>query len=86
MRASIAIFLGILATWRAVIDWRATIGEGYAYRFGKLGDLVGGWWPDGAGGTLAAVVLAVPVAPALAAAALAVWIGRTRAARSRTRW
>ena len=46
MRATVAILLMGLAFWAAVVDWNATIGTGYAYRFGTLGDLVGGWWPE----------------------------------------
>ena len=47
MRATVAILLMGLAFWAAVVDWNATIGTGYAYRFGTLGDRVGGWWPRG---------------------------------------
>lgn len=85
MRTSLAALLAVLALWRAVVDWQATLGHGYAYRFGKLGDLLVAWLPDGVGSTVGTLLLSIPVAPALAAVALAVWIGRP-AQRSRTRW
>ena len=46
MRASIAIVFAVLALWRAAVDWQATIGQGYAYRFGTLGTLFSGLWPE----------------------------------------
>ena len=42
MRASIAILFAVLALWRAAVDWQATIGQGYAYRFGTFDTLLSG--------------------------------------------
>ena len=45
MRAILMIlFLGV-ALWRLGSDWHATIGQGYAYRFGSLGGLMATRWP-----------------------------------------
>lgn len=85
MRTSLVVLLAAVAFWRAAIDWQATLGKGYAYRFGTVGSLLGDWWPDGLGGIAGAFVLALPVAPALAAIALGLWITRPQA-RSRARW
>ena len=100
MRATVAILLMGLAFWAAVVDWNATIGTGYAYRFGTFGDRVGGWWPEGtarvvsglrdsgiawAWDPVGALVLSLAVAPLLAAVAVGVWITRERP-RMRARW
>lgn len=100
MRTAITILLGALAFWRAALDWQATIGAGYAYRFSSLGDLVGAVWPGfrsdlvgalsrsgltWAWDPVGAFVLSLPVAPLLAAAAAAVWVTRARV-RTRARW
>lgn len=101
MRMAITILLAALALWRAAADWQATIGQGYAYRFGTLGDLVGGWWPERyarlvnalrqsgvpwAWDPVGAFLLSLPVAPALAAVAVGLWITRERGTRARARW
>ena len=55
MRMIFATILIAAALSRAAIDWQATIGHGYAYRFGTLGDLVGGRWPQGLAGVVDAL-------------------------------
>ena len=98
MRASIAILFAVLALWRAVLDWQATIGQGYAYRFGTFDTLLSGLWPEPYGRFVAglgqsrlpwawdpvgALVLSMPVAPVLAALAAGLWITRERQRRAR---
>jgi hypothetical protein len=101
MRAAVTVVLLLLAFWRAALDWQATIGRGYAYRFGSLGDLVAGYWPERHAwlveglrqsgiswvwDPVGAFVLSLPVAPALAAVAIGLWISRERTgARARAR-
>ena len=102
MRTALAILFFLLACWRAVVDWMATIGEGYAYRFGTVGGVAGDRWPETVGGFVAglqasgpvwawdpvgAFVLSLPVAPVLAAIGAGSWIARERpAGRARARW
>ena len=67
----------------AAVDWQATIGQGYAYRFSTLGTLIRGHWPEGytslvvslkqsgvpfAWDPVGAIVMSIPVALVLAAA------------------
>jgi hypothetical protein len=93
MRAVVTILLLAAALWRAGVDWQATIGEGYAYRFGTLGSLIARHWPDNyaqfvaslersgvpyAWNPVGAVVMSLPVALVLAAIAAAVWVTRER--------
>lgn len=91
------IFLGA-ALWQAAIDWQATIGQGYAYRFRTLGGLIGDHWPESYAGLVeglkasampfawypvGAAVMAVPVALLLAIVALGLWVTRDRRRRAR---
>ena len=84
--------------WRAGVDWQATIGQGYAYRFGTLGSLIQGHWPEGytslvvslkqsgvpwAWDPVGAVVLSIPVALVLAVLAALLLVTRERRARAR---
>ncbi len=100
MRAVITLLLLALALWRAAVDWQATIGQGYAYRFGTPGTLLGGRWPEQYGrlveglqrtglswtwDPVGALVLSLPVSLVLATLAAAVWITRERAS-SRRSW
>lgn len=102
MRTAFASLFLALALWRAAVDWQATLGQGYAYRFGSLGGLVDDRWP-GATGRLAgtvqawgpgwawdpvgAFVLSLPLAPLLATIAAAFWFTRARPGRrARARW
>jgi hypothetical protein len=93
MRTAIAILLLVLAVWRAAIDWSATLGAGYAYRFDTVAGVAGGRWPDALGRFVAALrengpawawdplgafILSLPLAPLLAALAAAFWIARAR--------
>ena len=98
MRAVVTMLLLGAALWRAVVDWQATIGQGYAYRFGNFGTLISQHWPANyaqlveslqrsgvpyAWDPVGAVVMSLPVALVLAAIAGAVWV--TRAPRVRVR-
>ena len=47
MRVILAVLLLGAALVLAVVDWQATIGQGYAYRFSTLGSLIQGYWPEG---------------------------------------
>ena len=82
----------------AVIDWQATIGQGYAYRFGTLGSLIQGYWPEGyvrlvvslkqsgipcAWDPVGAIVMSVPVALVLATVGAGLFVTRERRARAR---
>ena len=93
MRAALAILLLAAAFWRAAIDWQTTIAEGYAYRFSTIGSVISRHWPEsyarlveslkqsgvpGAWDPVGAIVMAIPVALALAALAGAVWLTRER--------
>ncbi len=44
MRSLVVLILLGLGIWQAVADWRATIGQGYAYRLTPLGQV----WADAA--------------------------------------
>jgi hypothetical protein len=93
MRAIVTILLLGAALWRAGADWQATIGQGYAYRFGSLGGLFSRHWPEHyaqlveslersgvpyAWNPVGAMVMSLPVALMLAAIAAAVWVTRER--------
>ncbi len=91
MRGLIAAILMAGALWQAGVDWQATIGQGYAYRLTPIGQvfanlapetyawLVGAWkaspllWDP-----VGAVLMALPLALALAALAALVWFTRRR--------
>lgn len=94
MRATVTILLFAVALWRAGLDWQATVGQGYAYRFGTLGSLISAHWPnnyaafvDGlqrsgvpyAWNPVGAIVMSLPIALVLAAIAAGVWVTRERA-------
>jgi hypothetical protein len=93
MRAILTIALLAAASWRAAVDWNATIGAGYAYRFDTLGGAISGRWPasygrlveslqasgvPGAWNPVGALVMSMPVALLLAAIAGTIWITRDR--------
>lgn len=94
MRTILATILVATAFWRAAIDWQATIGQGYAYRFATLATLLRENWPEGydrlvgmlirsgipwAWDPVGAVLLSAPVAPLLAAAGVGLYVTRSRA-------
>jgi hypothetical protein len=95
MRATLTILILAAALWRAGADWQATIGQGYAYRFGTLGSLLSARWPDGysrlvdtlarsaswAWDPVGAFLFSLPVALALAAVAATIWVTRERPGR-----
>jgi hypothetical protein len=98
MRLVLAAILIGAALWRAAVDWQATIGQGYAYRFGTLGGLIQDHWPEGhvrlvaglkasglpwAWDPVGAVVMAMPVALVLATLGAALVVTRERRARAR---
>lgn len=91
MRATLTILLLLGALWTAVFDWQATIGQGYAFRFGTAGGLIAARWPleyqrlvDGLQQSgfpwlwnpVGAFLLSLPVALLLAAIAGAIWLTR----------
>jgi hypothetical protein len=94
MRAILAILLLAAALWRVGVDWQATIGVGYAFRPGTIGSLISHYWPDDYANLVAslqtsgvpfawnpvgALVMSLPLALLLAAAACGVWLTRSRA-------
>ena len=98
MRIVLAVLLLGAALWRVIVDWQATIGQGYAYRFGTFGSLIQDHWPEGytslvvslkqsglpwAWDPIGAVVLSIPVAPVLAVLAALLFVTRERRARAR---
>jgi len=93
MRAILTILLLGAALWRAGVDWQATIGQGYAYRFGSLGGLISGHWPGNyaqlveslersgvpyAWNPVGAIVMSLPLALVVAAIGGSVWVTRER--------
>ena len=94
----IAVFVLIaLALWRAAIDWRATIGEGYAYRLTSISEAALETWPEQAAEKLASwearnlpivwdplgsTLIGMPLALVPAILAFIVWVSRPRS-RSR---
>ncbi|HVH03786.1 MAG TPA: hypothetical protein VM891_12730 [Amaricoccus sp.] len=98
MRLVLGAIMIAAALWRAGVDWQATIGQGYAYRFGTLGGLLQNHWPEGytslavslkqsgvpwAWDPIGAIVMSVPVALVLAALGAALIVTRERRARAR---
>jgi hypothetical protein len=93
MRLILVLLLLAAAFWRAALDWRATIGEGFALRLTSIGGALANTWPERWGGIVeaaranglwdpvGATVTALPLALVLAALALLVWITRPRRAR-----
>lgn len=93
MRGTLAVVILLAAACRLWVDWRMTIGQGYAFRPGTVGGIVAALWPEGHGrlmaflgdgvaGSLGGFVLALPAALLLAAAGYGLWItrpGRRRA-------
>lgn len=85
MRVAIAAILLAGALWQGWIDWRATIGEGYAYRFTSVGAALSNAFPErfaapaeGAAGGGVDILWATPLAPALLVLAAAAWFARRR--------
>jgi hypothetical protein len=88
LRRLLAAVLLVLALWQAYVDWRATIGEGYAYRLTSIGQAVERNWPDTAvtveewgSTTLGSALLALPLALVLAAIAALLWFSARRQRR-----
>jgi hypothetical protein len=94
MRAFLAIVFLAAAIWRVGVDWQATIGVGYAFRPGTIGGLIARRWPDDYANLVAslqasgvpfawnpvgALVMSLPLALILAAAACGIWLTRSRA-------
>jgi hypothetical protein len=94
MRLVLAAILIGAALWRAAVDWQATIGQGYAYRFGTFGSLLKDYWPEGhmrlvvglkasgvpwAWDPVGAVVMSIPVALILATLGIGLVVTRERA-------
>ncbi len=93
MRFTLIALLTAAALWRAWLDWRETIGEGYAYRLTSFGAALEDAAPDraqaleaGLRGTgaswlwdpVATTVLALPFSVTLLAVAGLLWITRRR--------
>jgi hypothetical protein len=98
MRLILAILLLLAALVLAGIDWQATIGQGYAYRFSTLGTMLQGYWPEGyfrlvAGlkasripylwDPIGAIVLSIPVSIFLGAIGAGLLATREKRARAR---
>jgi hypothetical protein len=96
MRATVTILLLGVALWRAGLDWQATIGQGYAYRFGSFGSLISAHWPGNyaafveglqrsgvpyAWNPVGAILMSLPIALVLAAIGATVWVTRERGRR-----
>lgn len=92
MRVALVILFFVAALWRAVIDWQATLAQGYAYRFDAIGEALAARWPEdfpalvrGAATRLpwawdpvGAFLLSMPLAPVLALVAMSLWVTRNR--------
>lgn len=87
MRTVLAVMILLAAAFQIGVDWQATIGKGYAFRPGSIGGIMAARWPesharlvsglgDGFAGTVAGVVMALPVALLLGAAGYGLWISR----------
>lgn len=90
MRLVLSLVLLAAALWRAVIDWQATIGEGYAYRFASIEAVLAETWPDrwrglvdaaearGFWEPVGATLAGLPLAPVLAGITALLWLTRRR--------
>ncbi len=88
MRLVLILLLLAAALWRAVVDWQATIGQGYAYRFASIEAVLAETWPERWSGLLAALqarslwepvgatLAGLPLAPVLAGIAVLLWLTR----------
>jgi hypothetical protein len=98
MRIFLAVLLLGTALVLAVVDWQATIGQGYAYRFSTLGTMIQGYWPEGyvrlvvslkasrvpyLWDPIGAIVMSLPVSLVLATVGAALFVTRERRARAR---
>jgi hypothetical protein len=98
MRILLAVLIAGAALAIAVVDWQATIGQGYAYRFTTLGTMLQGYWPEGylrlvtglkasripyLWDPVGAIVMSLPVALVLATAGAGLFVTRERRARAR---
>lgn len=93
MRLVLIVLLLGAALWRAVLDWRATIGEGYAYRLTSIDAALAEAWPQrweaftawaearGLWDPVGATLAALPLALVLAGLAALLWVTRRRRAR-----
>lgn len=96
IRIFVAVLLLTAALWRALVDWQATIGNGYAYRFTSIGVMMQNAWPDEfesmkvfwrssgvpyAWDPVGATVMAVPVAAVLALCGGLIWLSSRRSGR-----
>ncbi len=46
IRRLLVLLLAAAALWRAVLDWQATIGAGYAYRLASIDQVLAATWPE----------------------------------------
>lgn len=87
MRTALAVLILLAAAWQLGADWKATIGQGYAFRPGTGGAIMAAHWPEGHarliggfdGGVGRAVrdfLFALPAALLFAAAGYGLWISR----------
>lgn len=96
VRSTIAILLAVAATWIAAVDWRATIGQGYAYRLTSIGKALYDVLPDFTGNLVEGLqasgvpwlwdpigetLLALPLALVLVVLAGLVWLSRRQRRR-----
>lgn len=82
MRLVLILVLLAGALWRAVADWQATIGQGYAYRFASIETVLAGIWPgvgeQGLWEPVGASIGWLPLTPILLGLAAVLWITRRR--------
>ena len=93
MRAVLAAILVGLGVWQAVADWNATIGLGYAYRLTPIGQVIADAAPEAYARLMASwrgtgipylwdpvgrVLMALPMALALAVPGALLWVTRAR--------
>ncbi len=93
MRFIFMVFFLLAALWRAVLDWQATIGEGYAFRPKSIGAVLSDSFPTVHDGLVkflqstgiswlwdpvGTTILWLPLSLVLAVPALILWLTRSR--------
>lgn len=86
MRLVLIFLLLAGALWRAVVDWQATIAQGYAYRFASIETVLAETWPGlmsaveppGWWEQIGATLGSLPLSLVLAGIAALLWLTRRR--------